>query len=118
MTRRALGRSGALLACLSLGITLGACGADRGTIGALIAQTPDKQLILREVPPKLAAAQAGLRPGDEILLIDGRDVRELTERGVHQALAGNIGDPVKLTLLRDGHVVRVTLRRTPAVKKS
>jgi C-terminal processing protease CtpA/Prc len=118
MTRRALGRSGALLAWLSFGVALGACSADRGTIGALLAQTPDKQLILRDVPPKLAAAQAGLRPGDEILLIDGRDVRELSERGVHQALAGNVGDPVKLTLLRDGHVVRVTLRRTPAVKKS
>ena len=118
MTRRALGRSGALLAWLSLGITLAACGADRGTIGALIAQTPDKQLILRDVPPKLAAAQAGLRPGDEILLIDGRDVRELDQRGVHQALAGNVGDPVKLTLLRDGHVVRVTLRRTLAAKKT
>jgi hypothetical protein len=45
-------------------------------------------------------------------------VRELDERGVHQALAGNVGDPVKLTLLRDGHVVRVTLRRTPAAKKT
>jgi len=118
MTRRALGRAAACLAWLSLAAALAACGADRGTIGALIAQTPDKQLVLREVPPKLAAAQAGLRPGDEILLIDGRDVRELDERGVHQALAGNVGDPVKLTLLRDGHVVRVTLRRTAAAKKT
>ena len=118
MTRRALGHAGALLAGLSLAVTLGACSADRGTIGALIAQTPDRQLVLRDVPPKLAAGQAGLRPGDEILLIDGRDVRELDERGVHQALAGNVGDPVKLTLLRDGQVVRVTLRRTPAARKS
>ena len=118
MTRGALGRSGAPVAWLSLGLALGACGADRGTIGALIAQTPDKQLILRDVPPKLAAAQAGLRPGDEILLIDGRDVRELDERGVHQVLGGNVGDPVKLTLLRDGRVVRVTLRRTPLPKKT
>ena len=118
MTRCALGRSGAPLAWLSLAVALGACSADRGTIGALIAQTPDKQLVLRDVPPQLAAARAGLRPGDEILLIDGRDVRELDERGVHQALAGNVGDPVKLTLLRDGHVVRVTLRRTLAAKKT
>ena len=73
--------------------------------------------MLREVPENLAAARAGLRPGDELLLIDGRDVRELTERGVHQALAGNVGDPVKLTLLRDGRVVRVTLRRTPPPRK-
>ena len=118
MRRRALGRAGALVAGLWLVVTLGACAADRGTIGALIAQTPDRQLVLRDVPPKLAAAQAGLRPGDEILLIDGRDVRELDERGVHRALAGNVGDPVKLTLVRDGRVMRVTVRRTPAAKKS
>ena len=118
MTASAIGRSGALLAGLLLAAVLGACGADRGTIGALIAQTPDQQLVLRDVPPNLAAAKAGLQPGDEILLIDGRDVRELNERGVHQALAGNVGDPVKLTLLRDGRVLRVTLRRTPLPKKA
>jgi C-terminal processing protease CtpA/Prc len=117
MTVRARGHASARVAGLALAATLGACGADRGTIGALLAQTPDKQLVLREVPENLAAARAGLRPGDELLLIDGRDVRELTERGVHQALAGNVGDPVKLTLLRDGRVVRVTLRRTPPPRK-
>jgi C-terminal processing protease CtpA/Prc len=118
MTRSALGRSGALLAWLTFAVVLGGCGAERGTIGALLAQTPDKQLVLRDVPANLAAARAGLLPGDELLLIDGRDVRELDERGVHQALAGEVGAPVKLTLLRDGRVVRVTLRRTPAAKKT
>ena len=113
MTGGALARAGALISCLALG----ACGAERGTIGALMAQTPEHQLVLRDVPPSLAAGRAGLQPGDELLLIDGRDVRELDERGVHQALAGNVGDPVKLTLLREGRVVRVTLRRTPRPKK-
>jgi C-terminal processing protease CtpA/Prc len=46
------------------------------------------------------------------LLIDGRDVRELDERGVHRALTGSVGDSVKLTLLREGRVVRVTVKRT------
>ena len=127
MTRRALGRSGALLALvLGTGTASLGCGADRGTIGALIAQTPDQRLVLRDVPPNLAAARAGLQPGDEILLIDGRDVRELDARGVHQALSGNVGDPVKLTLLRvEGNpphqaerVVRVTLHRSPRPKKA
>ena len=44
-------------------------------------------------------------------------MRELDSRGVHQALSGKLGEPVKLTLLRDGHVIRVTLRRTPPQKK-
>jgi C-terminal processing protease CtpA/Prc len=113
----ALAQASALIAGLTLATALAACGADRGTIGALLAQTPDQRLVVREVPPNLAAGQAGLQPGDELLLIDGRDVRELDERGVHQVLAGNVGDPVKLTLLREGRVVRVTLRRTPRPKK-
>lgn len=110
MTRSALAPSGALL--LALVTTSLGCGADRGSIGALIAQTPDQRLVLHEVPPNLAAGRAGLEAGDELLLIDGRDVRELDERSVHQALSGNVGDPVKLTLLREGRVVRVTLQRS------
>ena len=93
------------------------CGPERGTMGAMLGQSAEQRLVLREVPPELAAGKAGLQPGDELILIDGRDVRELDERGVHRALAGNVGDPVKLTVLREGRVIRVTLRRTPAPKK-
>lgn len=117
MTGGALARAGALVSGLAFTVLLGACGAERGSVGALIAQTPERQLVLRDVPPHLAAGRAGLQPGDELLLIDGRDVRELDERGVHQALAGYVGDPVKLTLLREGRVIRVTLRRTPRPNK-
>lgn len=92
------------------------CGPDRGTIGAMLAQTPDRRLVLHEVPPDLAAGRAGLLPGDELLLIDGRDVRELDEPGVHRALGGSVGDTVKLTVLREGRVIRVTLRRTASRK--
>ncbi len=93
------------------------CAPDRGTIGAVIARTNEQRLVLHEVPPELAAGRAGLLPGDEVLLIDGRDVRELDPVGVHRALAGNLGDPVKLTLLREGRVIRVTLRRSAPPKK-
>jgi C-terminal processing protease CtpA/Prc len=96
---------------------LSACGAERGTIGAMLGQSSDQRLVLRDVPPELAAGRAGLQPGDELILIDGRDVRELDEQGVHQALSGGVGEPVKLTLLREGRVIRVTLPRTPAPKK-
>jgi C-terminal processing protease CtpA/Prc len=122
MTPSALGSSGARWWGLALSLMWLGCGAERGTIGALLAQTPEQHLVLRDVPPNLAAGRAGLQAGDEILLIDGRDVRELDARGVHQALSGSVGDPVKLTLLRrDGQherVVRVTLHRTPRPKKA
>jgi C-terminal processing protease CtpA/Prc len=121
MSGRARGRSGARGASRGLLLALfalPACGSDRGTIGAVLAQTSDQRLVLRDVPETLAAGRAGLLPGDELLLIDGRDVRELDPRGVHQALSGDLGEPVKLTLLREGRVIRVTLRRTPPPKKA
>jgi C-terminal processing protease CtpA/Prc len=90
------------------------CTPQRGTIGAVLAQGADQRLYVREVPADLAAARSGVQIGDEILLIDGTDARALGTRGVHEALSGNVGDPVKLTLIREGRVVRVTLKRSPA----
>jgi len=104
-------RSRALLWCLVFGLI--GCAAQRGTIGAMLGRQPDGRLFVRQVPPELAASQAGLRAGDEILLIDGQDVRALDERQVHQALSGEVGQPVKLTLQRGNGVLRVTLKRTP-----
>jgi C-terminal processing protease CtpA/Prc len=99
---------------VALALTLAGCAAQRGTIGAVLAQQSDGRLFLREVPQGLAAGRAGLREGDEILLIGGRDVRTMSSDQVHGALSGEVGEPVKLTLVRDKEVLRVTLRRTPA----
>jgi C-terminal processing protease CtpA/Prc len=97
------------LACLVV-----SCAAQKGTIGAMLGRRSDGRVFVREAPAGLAADKAGVREGDEILLIDGMDVRQLDERRLHQALSGEVGDPVKLTLLRSGKVVRVMLKRTPA----
>jgi carboxyl-terminal processing protease len=80
----------------------------------MLGRRSDGRVFVREAPPGLAAEKSGVREGDEILLIDGMDVRQLDERRLHQALSGEVGDPVKLTLVRNGSVVRVTLKRTPA----
>ena len=108
---------GVCAASLMFSVASGACAPDRGTIGATLVQRPDRHLVLRDVPEGLAAARAGLAPGDEILLIDGRDVRELDERAVHATLGGEVDAPVKLTVLRGDKILRVTLRRTPPPKK-
>lgn len=104
------------LVATSVALAVGACGASRGTIGAVLAKDGDGRLFVRDVPPGLAAAESGLESGDEILLIEGRDARALGANGVHQALSGTVGEPVKLTLVRKGEIVRVTLRRTEARK--
>ena len=94
------------------------CGARQGTIGAVLGQNPDGELTLRETPKGLAAEKAGLQPGDKILLIDGIDVRGLDAKRLHGLLSGEVGAPVKLTVVRGEKVIRVTLKRTPARKWS
>jgi len=94
--------------------SLAACAPDRGTIGAMLGQDRDGHLFVREVAPGLAAEQAGVHAGDEILLIDGRDARAMSPSSVHAALSGTTGQNARLTLVRGGRIVRVTVRRTPA----
>jgi C-terminal processing protease CtpA/Prc len=90
-----------------------ACAAEEGTIGAMLGQRADGRLFVRDVPPALAAAQGGLQPGDEILLIDGKDVRAMDASLLHRALSGEVSGTVKLTVMRHDAVFRVTLTRTP-----
>lgn len=71
---------------------------------------------MRAVPPGLGAARAGLREGDEVILIEGRDVRPMTEGELHGILSGERGTPVKFTVLRGDAVLRVTVERTPPPK--
>jgi C-terminal processing protease CtpA/Prc len=96
-------------------LALSACEPPRGTIGAMIAEDDQTgRLFVRAVPKNLAADKAGVKRGDEILLIDGVDVRAMNRKQVHAALAGDVDAPVKLTLVRGERVLRVTLRRTEA----
>jgi C-terminal processing protease CtpA/Prc len=85
-----------------------------GSIGAVLAQTrADGRITVREAPPGLPAAQAGIGPGDELLLIDGVDVRSMSPQDVHKALEGEVGTTVHVTVLRHGRVDRIALRRAP-----
>jgi C-terminal processing protease CtpA/Prc len=106
----------ALAAALAALVALAAvaCVSQEGTIGAVLGQRPDGRLFVRDVPPALAAARGGLEPGDEILLVDGKDVRAMDAAVLHHALSGEVSAPVKLTVVRRDAVIRVTLARTPA----
>jgi len=90
------------------------CAAREGTIGAMLGQRGDGRLFVREAPPTLSASRYGLTVGDEILLVDGRDVRVMNERDLHHALAGPEGTKVKITAIRGDAVVRTTLTRESA----
>jgi C-terminal processing protease CtpA/Prc len=102
---------------LVIAMVVSGCAPQRGTIGAILGQGEHGRLFLREVPEGLAASRAGLREGDEILLIDGRDVRLLSTEQVHQALSGDVEEPVKLTVQRNDEVLRVTVLRSEARRR-
>jgi len=99
-------------------VALGGCGPGRGTIGAMLAQQEGGRLVVREAPQGLAADKAGLEPGDEILLVDGIDVRALDPKALHEKLSGEVGSRVRLTVLRGERVLHVVLERTPARRAS
>jgi S1-C subfamily serine protease len=61
------------------------------------------------------AAQVGLRSGDVITQVDGKDIKG--ESDLAEALADKKpGDKVKLTIVRDGstQTIEVTLGQAPA----
>jgi C-terminal processing protease CtpA/Prc len=81
----------------------------------MLGQRPDGRLFIREAPKGLPAAEADLRAGDEVLLIDGRDVRTLGPARLHGVLSGDAGTKVRLTVVRGESIVRASLeRRTPS----
>ena len=83
-------------------------------MGAIFAQSQnDGRMTVRDVPPGFPAAEAGIVRGDEILLIDGRDVRSLSPDSIHHLLEGVVGTTVKLTVLRRGQIERITVKRAP-----
>lgn len=62
--------------------------------------TPAQPIYVDAVMPHSPAAQAGLRPGDQITAVDGR--RVLAPEQLTQALQKEHGAPAKLTLVRNG----------------
>jgi C-terminal processing protease CtpA/Prc len=91
-----------------------ACGGGAtGSVGAVLGKREDGRLYVREAPSGMAAATAGLEPDDEILAIDGRDVRKMTADEVRKALRGRVGSGVVLLVERKGARREVTVTRGP-----
>jgi C-terminal processing protease CtpA/Prc len=89
------------------------CGTSSGSIGAVLGRDNETQaLYVRDVPPGLAAAHAGLLPGDEIVMVEGVYVRDLSAKEVRNRLRGELGSTVELTVIRGREVLRVHVTRT------
>lgn len=102
-------RASGLLAAALLVASCGGGGA--GSIGAVLAREPSGELRVREAPDELSGAKAGLRAGDEIVAIDGQDVRGLSPEEIHQRLMGAVGTRVELTVAREGRLEKLSVTR-------
>jgi C-terminal processing protease CtpA/Prc len=110
-SRTRLHRRWLLLACL---LPL-SCGVPpRGTIGAILLRRTSGRVFILDVPKHLAAYRAGIRPDDELLLVEGQDVRRLSDADLARILEGGVDEPVRLTLARGEKVLRLTVRRSMA----
>lgn len=98
---------------LTLAAFLGCGGPAPGTIGAGLGQRADHRLFVRTMPPGQGADRAGLLEGDEILLIDDKDVRSMTEEGVRRAVRGDVGSAMSLTVLRGAEKMEIKVVRSP-----
>ena len=94
----------------------------RPVIGIVLAQDGDRGVSIAAVTPGSAAADAGLRTGDRLVAVDGRDLLgsngELRVVNAHRLLGQLDADrAVRLDFVRDGkrHDVRVTPRMSDRV---
>jgi C-terminal processing protease CtpA/Prc len=102
---------------LALAVLVGpGCGSSwKGSIGAVLGKdNRTGRVYVRDAPVDMAAARAGLEVDDEVLAIDGKAVLGMSPDEVHQALNGNVGSKVTLTVARGRTAKRdVVVERGP-----
>src|SRR5262249_56659743 len=96
---------------LASALLISGCGGGSvtvGSVGAVLGRDNETHaLYVREAPPGLGADAAGLLPGDQVMMIEGRYVRDLSEKEIRDELRGEVGTPVLLTILRGNDVLNV-----------
>jgi len=71
-------------------------------IGAWVNTTDNKYLTINRPMPGSPAEKAGLKPGDQIIAIDGQDMTGISPETARLRVLGPKGSIVRLTILRQG----------------
>ena len=71
-------------------------------IGSVISQRPDSTVVINDPMEGMPAALAGLRAGDVILEVDGKNYRHSTSEDVSAALKGTPGSKISILIQRPG----------------
>ena len=101
--------------CLALAALLVACVSSPtvGSIGVVLGRdAASRSVFVREVPETKGDVEPILLPGDELLMVEGHYVRELSTEDLRRHLRGTPGTKVKLTVVRGGEILRVEVART------
>ncbi len=108
-----------VLALAAFGVMVVGCAPPMiGSVGAMLGKdVHNGRLFVREVPPEMAAAQAGVRDGDEVIAVDGVPVAEMSPTEVHHRLEGVVGSKVVLLIVRDGETRKIEVVRGPLKKE-
>ena len=99
---------------VALGLTIG-CSPDNwdGGIHARMGWSEENGLRIVEVPRNGPAYEAGLRPNDFIVAIDGEPVARMSMQEAVQRLRGPVGSHVELGIRRRGSTYRIEVERAP-----
>ena len=79
-------------------------GYDKGGVGILVSDTPDSHghFIIFETLDGFPCSDAGIRPGDRLVSVNGRSVVGMSYRQLADRVRGNLGTRVTLGILRRG----------------
>lgn len=80
-----------------------------GDIGVTFDFGAEDAARIKAVSPQSPAGSEGLAPGDVVSAIDREPVKPTRADSIHQALFGKIGEARKVTVLRSGKVVQLTV---------
>jgi carboxyl-terminal processing protease len=103
--------SSALLYC-AIFLLITSCASEPGTIGAALGRQPDGHWFVRSTPPGQGAAEAGLLVDDEVVAIDGKDLKGMREEDVRRLVRGDFGSTMTVTIVREGRRQDVTVKRS------
>jgi predicted aspartyl protease len=91
---------------------------EKGSIGLYAVHDPSrKRMRIAYVTPGGPADLAGIKRGDDLLGIDGKELTILTFQQILDLLEGEVGTKVKLALSRGGGLLRHELTRQVLVNK-
>ncbi|MBS2013792.1 MAG: PDZ domain-containing protein [Deltaproteobacteria bacterium] len=101
-----------LLALVSL-VSIACSSPLPGTIGAQLGKRTDGRVFVRGVPVGQGAEKAGLQVDDEVIAIEGKSVREMTQDDIKRAVRGDLGTTFTVTIERNGRRQDVKIERSP-----